>query len=548
LIEPVGRLIRRVVRGSLAAAGASLVAALPLAAQRDGPVDVRGEVFVGSEMERYLRNLQVAGGAPPYPWSVRGLSPRELDRLLPTDSLHPWARRYSIRADTARGVRVGLVRPRAQLFFNSAFPFGGADGPVWVGRGVTMALEGGVQVERGAFTLTVAPIAFVAQNAGFELLRNDEEGALRFADGLYPRNIDAPQRFGEDAYVRVDPGQSTLRVDAKGVAAGFSTANQQWGPASDNPLLLGNHAAGFPHFFLGSSRPANVWIGTLHGRVVWGAGDPSAWSVDNGAESRRLLTGGVATFSPRGLPGLELGFARMFHTEWDESGAGELLLPFQGLLKAGLSAAQRDDLSDSDNNQLASAFFRWVHPRAGVELWGEFAREDHSYDFRDFVLQPDHYSGYVLGGRKVWRAGDRLSVLRAEVLNARITHLSEVRGQSPFYVHSTLRQGHTQRGQVLGSPNAFAGLGSVVAIDRYGPGGRWNVAWSQSVRDLVLPGGRGPSAPGGAEVTHALQAERLFTRGSYDVTAGTAAVYQLNRNFAGDAFNLSLILKVSRGF
>ncbi|HEY0150742.1 MAG TPA: capsule assembly Wzi family protein [Longimicrobium sp.] len=548
-MAPWGPLFHRLARGSLAAAAASwLVAARPLAAQ-EGAVDVRGEVFVGSEMERYLRVLQVAGAAPLYPWTVRGLSTRELDRVLPADSLHPWARRYRLAADTARGLRIRQVRPRAQLFLNSSFPHGGADGPVWVGRGATMAVEGGVQVERGPLSLTLAPIAFVAQNAGFDLMPNGQDGPRRYADGLYPSVIDVPQRFGDGAYARVDPGQSTLRLDARGVALGISTANQQWGPASDNPILLGNNAPGFAHVFAGTARPANVWVGTLHGRLVWGSLRQTEWSpqVDGG---RRFLAGAAATFSPRGAPGLELGGARIFHTPWPAGGLGadELLQPFQGLLKGGLSRDIREDTDSVGVNQLASVFFRWVHPRAGVELWGELARDDHSYDLRDFILEPDHESAYTLGGRKVWRDGARVRSFRAELLNARVTHLAQVRNQSPFYIHTGVRQGHTQRGQVLGSPVAFAGLGSVLGFDSYGPGGRWSVAWTQTVRDAP-PTPRGvPSAGDGAEATHALQAERLFSRGSFDVTAGGAAVYQLNRNFADDAFNLSLTFKVSRGF
>ena len=33
----------------------------------------------------------------------------------------------------------------------------------------------------------------------------------------------------------------------RGFTAGVSTANQQWGPSADLPLLLGTNAAGFPH-------------------------------------------------------------------------------------------------------------------------------------------------------------------------------------------------------------------------------------------------------------------------------------------------------------
>ncbi len=91
-------------------------------------------------------------------------------------------------------------------------------------------------------------------------------------------SIDLPQHFGDGPYTRVDPGQSSLRLDARGVAAGLSTANQHWGPAAEHPLLLGSNAPGFLHAFLGTSEPVDVWIGSLHGRVVYGRLRQSGYS------------------------------------------------------------------------------------------------------------------------------------------------------------------------------------------------------------------------------------------------------------------------------
>ena len=58
--------------------------------------DVRGGVPVGTEVARFLRVLQVAGMAPHYPWTLRGLTPGEVSRTLPTDTLYPWKNRYDL--------------------------------------------------------------------------------------------------------------------------------------------------------------------------------------------------------------------------------------------------------------------------------------------------------------------------------------------------------------------------------------------------------------------------------------------------------------------
>ncbi|MBD0321180.1 MAG: hypothetical protein ICV87_12645, partial [Gemmatimonadetes bacterium] len=505
---------------------------------------VRSEVFVGSEAEQYLRVLQVAGDAPWYPWSVRGFGPGEIDRMAPADSAHPWRAHYGLERDTLRGTRFRWVRPDARVILNSGFPFGGNDGPVWAGRGATVAVQGGFSVRTGPLSLTLAPVAFVAQNAGFDLADTGfDDGRLVYADPRAPRNIDLPQRFGDGAYARVDPGESTLRLELAGVAVGASTASQQWGPAADLPLLLGHNAGGYPHAFVGSSRPLNVGIGRVHGRLVWGVLDQSAYAVDSLQYTRRFMSGVVALFTPRGAPGLEVGGARFFHTPVGTGiDAGSLLKPFEGILKSGLIGAD-DDGSDVDN-QLASVFFRWAFPRSGFETYGEYAREDHSFDANDFLQEPDHDAGYMLGLRRVWRrAPGELLSLRAELLNTQVSHLNAVREQTFFYSHGGARQGHTLRGQVLGAPSGYGGGGALVAVDRYTPAGRWTARYTRA-RGGPLGLEFRERAP---DVTHALGVERLWFRGRVEVAAGLAGAFQANRNQGDNAFNANATLRFRAG-
>ncbi|CAA9316792.1 MAG: hypothetical protein AVDCRST_MAG68-1601 [uncultured Gemmatimonadetes bacterium] len=527
------------------ALGATLLLAAPAAAQAPAPLDVRGEVFVGAEVENYLRVLQVAGRGGRYPWAIRGFSPREVTRLAPTDTAHAWARRYSfVRDSSARGAR--WVRPQVQAIGNTTLPYGANDGPIWAGRGVTLAADAGVALERGAFSLTLDPMVFIAQNAAFEVEDTGAEGPLRYADPDVPQGLDLPQRFGDGPYGRVDPGQSTLRADAGIVAAGISTASQHWGPAADQPLILGHNAGGFVHAFAGSARPVNVAIGRLHGRLVWGRLDQSAYTAN--AEPRRFMSGAVAVFTPRGIPTLELGGTRFFHTPWPADGldAGNFLKPLSGFLKNSLGGGEVDG-GDVDN-QLASLFFRWYHPRSGVEAYGEFAREDHSADFRDLLLEPDHNSAYTLGARRVWSPADgSLVSLRGELVNARVTHLALVRPQVPFYPHFAARQGHTQRGQLLGASSGYAGAGSTLALDRYSRRGRTSLTYTRAVRDLAAPYATVASVPPQPQATHALGVEALRFMGRFDVTAGVTAAYQLNRAVGGDAFNLNTVLRVRLG-
>ena len=170
---------------------------------------------------------------------------------------------------------------------------------------------------------------------------NGQTGRLAYADGPNYYSIDRPQRFGNSAYARVDPGQTTLRLDWRAVAVGVTTANQYWGPASVFPIMLGNNAPGFPHAFLGTARPVDLWLLRIHGRLVWGRLSQSAFSPATAAAGVRFATGIVLVLIPRGIPGLELGFTRFSHQPWPRGFAlPDLLHMLHGLCtKAGVSVA-----------------------------------------------------------------------------------------------------------------------------------------------------------------------------------------------------------------
>ena len=188
-----------------------------------------------------------------------------------------------------------------------------------------------------------------------------------------------------------------------------------------------------------------------------------------------------------------------------------------------------------------------MFPRSGVEVYGEYGREDYNIDLRDFIEEPDHIGGYTIGFRKIFRRpGGRLLAVRTEIQNTQIGILDLGRGQTPFYIHGgTPSQGHTYRGQLLGSDAGFGGAGAMLALDTYHARGRWTAWWSRVLRQdqasFVTTGVINPHA---LDVMHSLGASALWFRGRYDISAALTAVYELNRNFGGDVFNLNLMVGV----
>ena len=509
----------------------------------DSRTAVWGEIFAGGELESYLRLLQVTGDVRPFPWSVRAFGPQEARALAPTGADHPWGERYDLVGDTVGGA-VSLVRPAIRGVFNSAFPYGSDDGPLWAGKGMAGSVRAGVAVRYGAFSAVLAPEITASQNADFPLMPIGLTADSAFRDPRYPNSIDHPQRFGDGSYVTADLGQSTVRLDYRGAALGISTANQYWGPARDYPLLLGTNAPGFLHGFLGTTRPAGIWIGSVHARVLWGVLEQSDYSPKEQGDDRRFMTGFVASFLPRGVEGLEIGVSRFYHIEWPEDGLSLGLLgrPFESFLKTNIGSAD-----SRVENQLASIHARWVLAPAGFEIYGEFAREDHNYDLRDLILEPDHDSAYLLGFQRVWKGDTRWWALRGEVVNGERSHLSNVRAQVPLYLHTQLKQGHTQRGQLLGSPAVYGGSGARLTLDRYDESGRLTIYGERTLRSEPRPTTDARTDGANLDVIYSTGAEWLTFQGPVEITAGITGVFNFNRYFRSDVFNLNvrLLLKAA---
>ena len=510
-----------------------------LPAQVSAGPSTRVLVSVNSELERYLRVLQDKGVVPPRSWDIRPFGPRELEVLVPATLDHPWAAR--IAPPAKRLADVYVLAPEGMLIYNSAFPYGFNDGAIWAGRGITGAVQAGIGGHVGPLSFALQPMAFAAENRAFSLLANGQTGKFVFDDGANPQTIDLPQRFGGGVYGRIDPGQSTVRLDFPAVALGISTANDHWGPVIDNPLVLGNNAAGFPHVFVGTSAPVDIFIGRLQGRVEYGRLSQSPYAFPSDSETRRFMSGLALAFSPRGVPGLDIGGARFFHSIWPDSGftSHDFLRPIEGL--SYIATQGNTEIGPEGDNQIASIFFRWVLGRSGAEVYGEFAKDDHNFDTRDLLLEPDHESAFTLGLQKVWTLADSsLLAVRGEHTDARVSEIALGRPQNPFYVHTVVTQGHTQYGQVLGGAAVYGGGGSTIEVSQYDKSGRWTMSWVRSGHEQALAAPGRPTVGDRADVIHALSLERVSFQPHFDLTWSVTAARELNRNFASDATNIRL--------
>jgi hypothetical protein len=467
-----------------AAALAAHSYAQPLRAQwqsNTGPAGAALGAVVGGDVERYVRALALAGVIKSVPWGIRPFGPEDLREMLGTGDTraHPWKTKM-ISALSARGT-LGAI---GFTSINSGFAWGANDGALWQGRGATGAVGGAAQFRWGPISAVAAPAAFATQNAKFPTLTPIVIGVPPGANALYPTIVDLPQRMGDAQYSRFDPGESTLRVRLPAVQIGITTASLGWGSGETFPSIFGANAGGFPHVFVGTlARGLRIpMLGRVSGRYVLGALQQSKWSTVNGSETfidrdqsgtLRIGTGLSLTFTPSLLRNLELGASRFYHSPYRAAGMrfDAWSKPFEGVFKKGFdgrSGGPGDEGGDSDN-QLAAFYARFLFPARGVEASFELFREDHNWDSRDLAQEPENNGAVLASLRAITsRNAARLAVLTIEYFDGDVRPIAKARAQGFLYSHGYLRQGHTQRGQLLGSPiGAGAIAGSRVSWERF---------------------------------------------------------------------------------
>ena len=499
---------------------------------------------VGEPPEEYLRVLQVLGQADAGSFTVRPLASEGAVILA---GAHAWsARLQPVSPGSSSAVTLTLIEPRLRAFVNSRFPFGRNDGALWQGKGLTSALDLGATATWQGLTVTLHPTMRYTQNSSFDLAPVTVSGMPEHA---YPwRPIDMPQRFGPESFWAVDPGQSEIRLDARGAMLGVSTANLWWGPAIRNAIVMSNNAAGFPHAFVGTDGQVDTGIGGFEARWIWGRLGQSDWFDPAVANTDRFVTGIVATYSPSFLDALSLGMTRVFYGWVPDGGLpfGDYFAVFQGLRKKAL-VSPSNPTGDDEHDQMLSLFGRWVLEESGFEVYGEWARNDHSWELRDFLLEPEHSQAYTLGlQRAIELSGDRILALSGELTHLERSTTVLVRANPTYYAHHIVTQGYTQEGQVIGAGIGPGGDSQYVGADLYARWGRAGVyaerqvhdndayyAWAQANGETYCC----------HNVSFNLGTQALVFVDDFDLGGGLVITREFNRYFFGlDLWNVNLSL------
>jgi hypothetical protein len=512
------------------------------------PVITRGqtatsmtETWVGGPREDYLRLLQLTGAAQPASWLLRPTDARlRLTRL--DRASNPWGRTLRLPDSVLAGrARIGIYDVASRSVVNSAFPSGGNDGALWAGRGVSTSVDAGVELRVWGSRLTIAPSLVYAQNAAFPLALVTTSGFTHVANADYTDKIDLPQRMGTGRVLRIDPGQTALRLAVGPFAVGVSTENEWWGPGIVNSILMSNNAPGLPHAFVASERPLDVGIGSLS--VEWQVGRMTASGestlMADTLGNRRWLDGIGLVFAPRFAPHLYLAAFRLLYKYLPVQGFGarDVLALFKPLEKSKLGG--ESTLGDAAD-QMGSLAARWVFPGSGLEIYGEWARNDHSWDTRDFILDPDHATGFLVGFQKVFVDADGFVRIGFESIDLPGRASSDPREGPMWYIHEEVQEGYTQRGQLIGASIGPVGTGQYVSVDAFRGWGRVG-AQLALVRHPDEHLENADAIPTTPSVT--LSAMRIL--GSFDIESSITFARELNRYHEArrDRSNIGLLVR-----
>ena len=176
----------------------------------------------------------------------------------------------------------------------------------------------------------------------------------------------------------------------------------------------------------------------------------------------------IISYNPKWIPGLFLGITRSFQIYREDMSNFPMISPTNKKNQNGGNEISKG------GDQLLSSFIRWVLPKDHAEFYFEYGREDHSYNTRDFLLEPDYARAYIFGFRKLFQLNlhpDECIQFDLEVTQLEQNRTNTLRESIYFYAHTDITHGYTNRGQYLGSG---IGIGSNMQS--------FSVSWVKSLK------------------------------------------------------------------
>ena len=355
---------------------------------------------------------------------------------------------------------------RQTIAFNTKRPYGWGNGPMLPNVGVQTYTSAGISIKFSILRIQLAPEFVYLQNRPFQGFSGEFPESVIRARFFYWRFGDYPERFGTESMTIPWWGQSKITLQAGFLEAGISTENIHWGPGQFSSLTFSNNARSFPHLTLRSRRAAKTFLGNFEGELIVGRLEDSGLFPSQLPDLNKRLanrfTGDykylnalTITYNPKWLPGFFLGISRTHQQYSRQQGNsfGDYFPIFEPFQKTVFGF----DRDGEGRDQQATFFGRWINSKQHAELYFEYGRRDHAFNWREAILNPEHARAYLIGLQKLWKTGKsgRFVALRSEILhqqesiNRVIRYLGTGGGYS-WHTHGQAR-GFTNYGEALGT-------------------------------------------------------------------------------------------------
>ena len=409
-----------------------------------------GQSFTSDRLKELFRNQQLLG------------TYRSNHSLMVNANQLPLADLDSALGIKAQQPVIGFLPTQLVQQYNSQLPYDWNNGAMIPARGYQLQASVGVHAQLGRhLEIQLAPEAVLAENRVFEQFSSqlgDKSWAARYR---FWNTIDMPDRFGNDHYQKLFPGQSFIRYNTRSLSFGISTQNLWWGPAYRNALIMSSNAPGFLHATINTIRPLHTGIGDFEGQIIAGKLDgsdvlpPRTYSVYNGQflyqpknDEWRYLAGMVLTWRPKWTPNLFLGFAKASYLYNSDISNPLDVLPFEGFLGHRRTQAERTGKKAS----LGSLFMRYLMPNEQAEMYLEYGRKDISMMPWNVLQNAPYRRAFTGGFRKLFDWKNQSHILLAvELTQLQAPDATLIRNPDSWYTHTYVRQGYTQLGRPLGA-------------------------------------------------------------------------------------------------
>lgn len=365
-----------------------------------------------------------------------------------------------------QSIKVKIYGPEWFNSYNTAAPYGQNDGALWQGKGYNTSFTAGARLEAYGLEATFKPQLSFSQNREFDIMPSAYDSEYGYFWGYGDnKGVDAPQRFGDKAFFTYDWGDTEIRYTWHNLTMGAGFQSPWVGPAWLNPMLGSNNASSYPKIDAGLRRTKtylpffNWYIGDIEGRIWTGLLTESDYFDTNPSNDKRMLNAISASYMPSFIPNFSIGVNRIFITDWSSHNLKYIARLFTLSRSNGSQTGTKED-----EDQKLSMFIDWQFPKVGFEFYGEIGIDDFTSQER---ANPFHTAIYTIGGKQsipleLSKIYSKFSDLKSELIfewnNFEMSQDFQMQwGYMGYYSHSSISQGYTQKGQLLGSGSGYFG-------------------------------------------------------------------------------------------